>query len=58
MDCCLESIFVTLIFKMFTRPYPERMYSDSGDTVQLENDLYEDEQMLLWHEDSKPGTLV
>ncbi|XP_078270644.1 FERM domain-containing protein 4B-like isoform X2 [Rhinoraja longicauda] len=40
------------------RPYPERMYSDSGDTVQLENDLFEDEQVLLWHEDSKPGTLV
>uniref|UniRef100_UPI00398EB5C1 LOW QUALITY PROTEIN: FERM domain-containing protein 4B-like n=1 Tax=Pristiophorus japonicus TaxID=55135 RepID=UPI00398EB5C1 len=43
---------------LHSRPYPERMYSDSGDTSQLEDDLYTDEQVLLWHEDSKPGTLV
>ncbi|XP_038666560.1 FERM domain-containing protein 4B-like isoform X2 [Scyliorhinus canicula] len=43
---------------LHSRPYPERMYSDSGDTSQLEDDLYADEQVLLWHEDSKPGTLV
>ncbi|XP_067907642.1 FERM domain-containing protein 4B isoform X1 [Heterodontus francisci] len=43
---------------LHSRPYPERMYSDSEDTSQLEDDLYTDEQVLLWHEDSKPGTLV
>ncbi|XP_067854986.1 FERM domain-containing protein 4B-like isoform X2 [Heptranchias perlo] len=43
---------------LHSRPYSERMYSDSGDTSQLEDDLYTDEQVLLWHEDSKPGTLV
>ncbi|XP_059800295.1 FERM domain-containing protein 4B isoform X1 [Hypanus sabinus] len=42
---------------LHARPYPERMYSDSGETSQLE-DVYDNEQVLLWHEDSKPGTLV
>ncbi|XP_051874971.1 FERM domain-containing protein 4B-like isoform X1 [Pristis pectinata] len=43
---------------LHTRPYPERMYSDSGDASQLGDDAYNNEQVLLWHEDSKPGTLV
>ncbi|XP_060691676.1 FERM domain-containing protein 4B isoform X3 [Hemiscyllium ocellatum] len=43
---------------LHSRAYPEEIYSDSGDTSQLEGDVYSEEQVLLWHEDSKPGTLV
>uniref|UniRef100_A0A8D2Q9A2 FERM domain containing 4B n=1 Tax=Varanus komodoensis TaxID=61221 RepID=A0A8D2Q9A2_VARKO len=41
-----------------SRMYAESSPLGSNERNQLEGDLQESEQRLLWHEDSKPGTLV
>ncbi|XP_043933836.1 FERM domain-containing protein 4B isoform X2 [Protopterus annectens] len=41
-----------------SRSHMEQFYVESTDESQLEDSFQDSEQQLLWHEDSKPGTLV
>ncbi|XP_029456942.1 FERM domain-containing protein 4B [Rhinatrema bivittatum] len=53
---CYSSIYSTLLPP--SRQYAEPGQLDDPDSGQVEDGLLSNDQEILWHEDSKPGTLV